>query len=432
MNGRRSVAVVTFGNIAPPLVALVTAPILAQALGVEGRGLLSAAIAPLLLTTSGMTLGIPESVTYLVAQKVRHPRWTLGIGLLISLVLGGIGSALIAALSGVLSDGDAHLDSLIAYSGLALAPTMMLGAIRGYARGLQRWMLVASEQLCSAMFRLVSIVLLASTNLLSVENAVIVSVLAGIVGCVAYALLLSRRSAERPIERMNLADVRERASVMLRFGLGIWVGAAAGVLLSKLDLVLILPLSSASELGLYAVAMSIADTVRVFNKAVRDVVFSKQSNKQDDEMLSRASRVSTLLTLFAAIAVAILSYLLIPLLFGDDFKASTELVIILLVGIILGNPGSVLAAGLSARGRPMLRSIAMLIGVVTNIIGIVLLVPVFGAQGAAFASVASNVVTAVMVLVFAAKFFSLNPVHFLSLRRVDFIYLLRSIPFLKR
>ena len=55
---RRGVAISTFGNLIAPAAGLITAPILAQSLGVVGRGDVAAATTPLLLATSVLTLGL--------------------------------------------------------------------------------------------------------------------------------------------------------------------------------------------------------------------------------------------------------------------------------------------------------------------------------------------------------------------------------------
>ncbi len=60
------------GNFFPPLAMLISAPILAQALGVDGRGEVAAATAPLILVITAATFGIPDAVTYVIARTPRR------------------------------------------------------------------------------------------------------------------------------------------------------------------------------------------------------------------------------------------------------------------------------------------------------------------------------------------------------------------------
>ena len=57
------------GNFYPALVALITGPILAHALGVFGRGQVAAGQAPLVLASTIASFGIPEAVTFAVASS---------------------------------------------------------------------------------------------------------------------------------------------------------------------------------------------------------------------------------------------------------------------------------------------------------------------------------------------------------------------------
>ncbi|GAA1408334.1 hypothetical protein AUR04nite_33920 [Glutamicibacter uratoxydans] len=144
-------------------------------------------------------------------------------------------------------------------------------------------------------------------------------------------------------------------------------------------------------------------------------------------MLARASRASTLITAAAALIIGIASIWLIPLFFGLEFSESVWVVAVLLAGAVLGNPGSVLAAGLSARGKPILRSLSILGGVIANLVGLLVLVPMFGAFGAAYASVISSFVTASLVLIFAKLHFGLKPSDFIVLKISDVKFVASSI-----
>jgi O-antigen/teichoic acid export membrane protein len=214
---------------------------------------------------------------------------------------------------------------------------------------------------------------------------------------------------------------------MLRYGLGVWLGAAAGIALSRLDQAIFLPLSTAYELGVYAAGVSIAEAARVFNTAVRDVVFATQAKEQDWDRLAQAARISSIITAAVGLVVGVGSIYAVPLLFGPGFAGSIAVIAILLVGTVVSNPGSVLAAGLSASGKPILRSMAILAGVVVNVFLLVLWAPAFGAVGAALATAVANLGTAVIILVLARAVFALRAGPFLFWRSADFRYLVREI-----
>jgi O-antigen/teichoic acid export membrane protein len=398
---------------------------LAQGLGVDGRGELAAATAPLLLAAAGLTLGIPEALTYFIARRIGPRRQVLLSGLVGSAVVGIIGTIAIWLLAPLLSGGDSYVAGLITIVGFTLAPSMIATSTRGFMRGTQLWHLIALDQVTASLFRIAAVLVLLTTGTLSPLTAGLVTGGANFVGLIVYAAApaaLKRRGAlpsDSPDEDVHGWPLRRQ---MASYGLGVWLGAAAGVMLSRLDQVLLISLSTAAVLGLYAVAVSIAEVVRVFNTAVRDVVFSLQSSRHDIDALALASRVSTLFTFIGSVGIAVAAWILVPPLFGEEFRAAVPLIFILLAGTVIGNPGSVVAAGLSARGRPVLRSIAIAIGVAINVIGIYALVPFWGATGAAVASSIANVATGALVIFFAYKFFDMKPGLFLRFRKSDVVY----------
>jgi O-antigen/teichoic acid export membrane protein len=402
----RGVAISAIGNLFPPMAALISAPILAQSLGVAGRGEVAAGTAPLVLGMGLFSLAIPEAVTYFTAKGNHFPRAVLGRGMLYLFATGALGTILLVLLAPVLSGGDENLAFLIVLGSLALTPSLILGGVRGAAIGWQRWHLVSAERLVGAVVRLGLIAVLSGLGVLTPLLATIVMAGTSFVGIVVYVFL------PRQVLRLGHRSVPPPTRVagrppMVRYGLSMWAGSLTGILLSRLSQTLMVPLASSRELGIYAVAVSVSEVVLVFNSAVRDVMFSVESAGNNDKRLSSATRISTALTILSAIGVGAASIWGIPFLFGADFTDAVPVTLILLVGIVLGNPGSVAGAGLSARGRPGLRSVSLAIALVFNVVTLVILVPILGAVGAALATVVGNVVSGGLVLVWLRLVFQI-------------------------
>lgn len=413
--GRTSqrVLVSLFGNIFPPLSAFVTAPILAQALGVAGRGELGAATAPLLLALGIVTFGMPEAMTHFIGRGSGPVRAVVLRGLA-WLTLGGVaGTAGIVVLAPVLSAGDTDVGALIRIAAIALVPSLLLSGLRGLAAGLHLWGLITTERIIAAIFRLIGIVALALTGNLTEFTATIVIGLTSFVGAIAYVALPAR------LRRTDRAVVDAAPLGMLSFGGRIWIGSFIGILLARFDQAILLPLSSAVALGLYVVAVSISELPLVFNSAMRDVMFSAESESSQDERLALASRTSTIVTAAIALAVGLLSVWGIPLLFGADFDEAVLPTAILLVGVVLGNPGSIAGVGLSARGRPGLRAFALAVGFVVNLAVVILLAPTLGAVGAALAALLGSVFAGFLNIVWLRRYFGFRMSAFYGLRRSD-------------
>ncbi|MBA3841509.1 MAG: polysaccharide biosynthesis C-terminal domain-containing protein [Actinobacteria bacterium] len=398
------IVVATTGNIAIPVAAFASAPILARVLGVEERGVVAAGTAPLLLAISALTLGIPEAVTYFVSKNgpnraavLKAVQITCLAALLGMILLGVIATAVTP---------EVQLFILMLVASSALAPALIVGVLRAYAGGLGLWTVISWERFIGAVARLFAILLLACSGQLTVFTGTIAISTTTFVGGFAYIGLAKRR----------LLVVREAGSTnradLLAFGLRLWPGALAGILLSRLDQTLMIGLTKTSELGIYAVSVSVSEVTLVFNSAVRDVMFARESRQGSPDRLMRAARISTVGTLMASVCAGVLSIWMLPILFGEEFRNSVFVAEILLLGIVAGNPGSIAGAGLSARGRPSLRSLSLVIALCVNVAAVVVLVPPLGAVGAAVATAVGNFIAGTLNIFWLRRYYGFSALGF--------------------
>lgn len=413
----RNVLITVVGNSFAPLAALATAPILAQSLGVAGRGEAAGAIAPLLLASTVATIGIPAAVNFHVAKNAALLRNLLRRGAVALILTGLLATGAAFVLSGFLSGGNSSLRSLIWVASLAIVPTVLTALLQAAASGLHQWRLVTRERLLSSGLRLVAIATLAAFGELDVFRAVLVMALAPVAGAMSYLPLLRLRpEAETVPEAIGTGTI-------LHYGMRVWIGSMSGVLLTRLDQTLMVPLSGEAQLGLYVVAVTISELPLVITNAVRDVTFSSDATQADDNRLAIAARLSTLAAVLVSGFLAATGWWWIPILFGQEFEGAVFVSLVLLMAIVVGTPGSLAGIGLSSRGRPELRSGALVAACVLNIILLVLLVPLFGAVGAAVATLGGNILAANLNLVLLRRNFGIPMGSFYGVRATDFSFL---------
>lgn len=417
MSLRRAVAVSALGNFIPPVAALATQPILAHALGVDGRGGVAAATAPVLLGVVVLALGIPESLTHFVARGAPLMQRTTAWCIAVLALSGAVGIAVVASLSGPLSGNNSELGRLMLIATSALVPSLIVAGLRGLAAGQQAWLLIAIERSTSALIRLAIIAVLALSGTLNVISATVAISITTFIGGFAYVVLLRRPRMQHRTAEFDASRTLPRFHL---YAGQIWLGAAAGILYSRLDQLLITPLAGVHELGLYAVAASISEVILLLNQAIRDVIFAAESESPNDVRAARAARVSTLITLVLGGALAAAVPWAIPLFFGAEFADAVVLTFVLILASVLGNPGSVAGAVLSGRGRPGLRSLSLAIGVTVNVVGVFALVPTLGALGAALATLIASVVAGNNLnVVWLRVFYQLPISDYLVIRRED-------------
>jgi O-antigen/teichoic acid export membrane protein len=410
-------ALVTASSLLVPVIGLVTAPILAHSLGVAGRGEAGAAIAPNLLIVGVATLGLPQALTYHVAKRPHLSRRALGVATIFGVLLGM--ASLVGAIYAApfLSAGDADLARLMIIGIVLAIPALFVSLLRGAASGRQMWIPVAIERVLNSVVRLVAFIVLAVIGRLDITNAVLVMSIGPVIAGIAYVSVF-RRPPPAPPELAEETPVR-LVPVLLGFGLRAWLGSVATVVLGRLSQLLITPLSDVAQLGLFIVAVTISDIPWIVTQTVRDVAFGSNSADLDTERLTSTSRVATLVAFLGSAVIGLTLPLWIGVVFGRGFSAAIPTTWLLLICSVLAVPGLIAGAGLDSAGRPGIKSVTLFSSLVLNAIGLVVLVPLLGALGAALASFISVGLSTVVVLVAAAVILKIPASAFLIPRRED-------------
>ncbi|MFD1720146.1 polysaccharide biosynthesis C-terminal domain-containing protein [Amnibacterium endophyticum] len=421
---RGGVVLSLLGYALPPAASLAATPLLARALGVDGRGYLAAATAPVLLLVTIGALGLPQALTYFVASGVARVRSLASRALLLTAIVGAVLTAVLIALADLISGGSVPRTDLVVVAALSIVPTLMIGVLRGIAMGRHQWRAVAWERAVSSIARLAVIIALAVLGELNLFTAVLCSVYVPLLGVLPYVALavFGRRHEHAPVG--DPVGWRRFGG----YGLRIWAGSLTGVLLMRVDQALMAPLSTAFELGLYVVAVNVSEVPLIVNAAFRDVTFASESQRVDDGRVVRAAQSSLLLT--GAIGLVICGSLplwLVPL-FGAEFAPAAPLVVLMTAAVVVGTPGSIAGSTLSGRGAPQLRSWSLAIACLVNVALVVLLIPVLGAYGAALATLVGNLVSSNLNIVWLTRRADLRFLDFYRISPEVLVGAAREIP----
>ncbi len=405
-------------NLAIPASAVLTGPILARSLGPAGRGALAAVLNPIALSTFVLNLGVPQALTYVVAKgrvtTARANRLGLVLGALIGLACAGG----LIALTPILLKKYPHQQTLFIVLTLLLPLQMSVGMLRYVAQARGRYELMTRERWFSVISRLLLIAGVALAGTLTVAAAAWFTHGTAVLATLLLLPILWARESEK-------ADEREPPSAITRFvmryGLTTWVGTVGGVLVMRLDQVLLTPLAGPKELGYYAVAVSVAEVPLLGLLAVRDVIFSASTDREDPALVARASRATLLVAVPLCLIGILLAPLVLPPVFGAGFGPSVRMTQVLFLATIPNGVAMVLSAGLLASGRPALASRAQLSAAAVTVVALFALVPPLGAIGAAYASLIAYLLSAVLVSVSLTRVSGLKPRELLVPRHADLV-----------
>jgi O-antigen/teichoic acid export membrane protein len=185
------------------------------------------------------------------------------------------------------------------------------------------------------------------------------------------------------------------------YGLRGQVGGLITLLNLRLDFAILGAMAGPAVLGAYAVASKYAELLRLPGTALTWVFYPRLAGLGETEAAATARRMirPTLIGIAAAaFPVALLTSPVMRLLYGAQFGAAVTPARVLLAGMVLAGASGVASAYLYGRGTPGLNSIVLGTGLVITVVLDVLLIPRFGASGAAVASTAAYLSTDALLI----------------------------------
>ena len=190
------------------------------------------------------------------------------------------------------------------------------------------------------------------------------------------------------------------------FGARGQLGGLLSLVNLRLDVGILGAIAGPAVLGVYAIASKYAELLRLPGLAVNYVLYPIFSARSNGDARSRTSALilpSLVAPLLVAIPLAVLATPVLPLVYGDSFHGAVVPAVILLAGLLGDVVANLISAYLFGIGRPGWNSLAIGAGVVMTIVFDILLIPHYGAVGAAIASCVAYLATDVALIVFFRK-----------------------------
>jgi O-antigen/teichoic acid export membrane protein len=124
---------------------------------------------------------------------------------------------------------------------------------------------------------------------------------------------------------------------------------------------------------------------------------SSSTNEEASRFTPIAARNVLALTLVSALVLGLVAPVLVPLIFGQAFRPSIPLFLVLLPGVVTFALYRVLSYDMIGRGFPLRVSLASGAGLIANLGIAILLVPRLGAMGAVFGNLAGYALTTAII-----------------------------------
>ena len=401
-----------------------TGVIMARLLGPQGRGEFTAvSIWPLLLAlvaTAGMNGAIVFRMRRSEAEAGRVVGAALIAGLAFAVLTAGAGVLLIPALLSQYSPSLVRFAQFCLVS--VLVNTVSLIVKQAYA-GAGEYSRGNFSNLLPQVLQLLALLALLPFGLLTARNAVLSLLVTGFIALLLVLPGFVRRI--RPRLRGAWSELPALLSYTGRGSLNDVVYAVA----FHLDRIVLIPLLNPAELGLYAVAFAFSRVIQLAQPAVISVFLSQLSHRKPGEgkvLHDHAMRYLLASMTAACIVLWFIGERLLTFTFGAEFAAANTIFRLLVIEAALSVLSQVSIQLFLAHDRPGLVSALQVATLGLSLLCLLILVPMYGAVGAAIALLIAGIARWLALIVAMRGALGLTLPRFL-LNREDLRYMLGKL-----
>lgn len=190
------------------------------------------------------------------------------------------------------------------------------------------------------------------------------------------------------------------------------------ILFHKADILMIAYFLDPISVALFHFASKIMNYAELPLHALSQVIYPRLSashQHKDSNQLNREYGLSIIRLLVLVIPIAIVVVMfnnqIINILSSGEYSNSSQLIVILGIGIIFKPWGRVFGLTLDAIGKPKVNFRMLLISLFINASMNLLLIPVYGLQGAALATTSSILITTIIGQLRIESYAAINPIH---------------------
>ena len=386
--GFLSTAAQTYGaQIGVAVVSLGNVMIVSRVLGPDGRGQFAFLTAIAFLTSSLGTASVQEANVNLASSEPTLRRTLATNSVLLAAVLGCLGIAVVTGLVLIAPGIAGEASRLLLALTLASLPMLILNTyLRFLIQGEYGFAVTNAAWFLPAVINISVNGLLAVGGVLTVGTALATWIGGQAIATGILAWYVARRSTG--FGRPSLAVARRT----LGFGTRSHLGRIMLLANYRLDQWILGAIAGASELGLYSVAVALAEALLLLPTALSAVQrpdLVRASSSAAVWQASRIFRAAVLVTGVCAAVLVVAAPFVVTLLFGEEFRGAVDDLRILAAGAFGIVALKQLGGALVARQKPLLSSFAIGSAFVSTVVLDLLLIPAHGGLGAALASTVS-------------------------------------------
>lgn len=215
--------------------------------------------------------------------------------------------------------------------------------------------------------------------------------------------------------KYKIRNMRQITKQLYMFGMAVALTQIGAKVISRIDTLMLTYFTSLTDVGIYNAVQPTALLFLFFSGSVTPALYplvselwAKNDRKRLNEGIRLLHKYSFVITMPALLSVLVFSSLFLKLTFGEQYALGSTALQILLVGIIFLLVATVNNTVLSAIGKPQAVTKAFIIVAILNVLLNLILIPLFGMNGASISTSISYLLLLAVSTRYIAKYVKLT------------------------
>lgn len=297
---------------------------------------------------------------------------------------------------------------------LVMYPLSIIGLISSYERSTKRFIVAEfTDGIIRPIFLSISILILDIIYGATVEFVILSAC------CISLILVSSKLYAYRNELEYQLRGLFERSRNLSKYGASFLLVSAASLLQNQIDILMIGYYLTMEEVAFYSVSTRIVMPIGLVLAVVSTLSapkishnFSKSGVESLNDIVHETKKPLLAFSFLALVFGGTLGPYFIVFTFGDVYIQSVTSFYILMVGKVIESMCGIVVVLLNNTDNHWRVTKILWVTLIFNIIANFILIPLYGIEGAAFATAMSVTLWSVFLVLFARNILSINTLVF--------------------
>lgn len=222
--------------------------------------------------------------------------------------------------------------------------------------------------------------------------------------------------------RINLKYISIKYLVELfKFGFLPMVALLLTILNSRVDILMLNAIDSVSiaQIGIYSVGAGLAEKALLIPDAIREILLGKLVAGKGVSEISAACRIGSFISIVITIGILFLGNFAISLLYGIEYADAYSVTLISSIGAVFMVYIKMISQYNIVHKKQLTNALLLSVSVAVNVIFNLILIPKFGINGAAIATLIGHFVSGACFIVFFVKKSTAKLNEILFIKRQD-------------